>query len=129
NREHGFGHLIAAVILAGVFQIVLGALGVAKLMRFVPRSVMVGFVNSLAILIFMAQVPELTDVPWAVSPLLAAGLALMVLFPKVTTVVPAPLVSIAILTVVTVGAGIAVPTVGDKGELPSSLPVPGLPDV
>lgn len=129
NREHGFGYLVAAVILAGVFQIVLGALGVAKLMRFVPRSVMVGFVNSLAILIFMAQVPELTDVPWPVYPMLAAGLALMVLFPKVTTVVPAPLVSIVVLTVITIAAGIAVPTVGDKGELPSSLPVPGLPDV
>ncbi|WP_206341937.1 SulP family inorganic anion transporter [Streptomyces ureilyticus] len=129
NREHGFGYLVAAVILAGVFQIVLGALGVAKLMRFVPRSVMVGFVNSLAILIFMAQVPEMTDVPWPVYPLIAAGLALMVFFPKVTTVIPAPLVSIAILTVITIAAGIAVPTVGDKGDLPSSLPVPGLPDV
>ncbi|MBD0424384.1 SulP family inorganic anion transporter [Streptomyces sp. TRM S81-3] len=129
NREHGLGHLVAAVILAGVFQVVLGALGVARLMRFVPRSVMVGFVNSLAILIFMAQVPEMTDVPWAVYPLIAAGLAMMVLFPKITTVVPAPLVSIVILTVITVAAGIAVPTVGDKGALPSSLPVPGLPDV
>ena len=129
NREHGFGYLVAAVILAGGFQIVLGALGVAKLMRFVPRSVMVGFVNSLAILIFMAQVPEMHDVPWAVYPLLAAGLALMVFFPKVTRVVPAPLVSIVVLTAITLAAGIAVPTVGDKGDLPSSLPVPGLPDV
>ncbi|WP_371097249.1 SulP family inorganic anion transporter [Streptomyces sanglieri] len=129
NREHGFGYLVATVILAGVFQIVLGALGVAKLMRFVPRSVMVGFVNALAVLIFMAQVPEMHDVPWAVHPLIAAGLALMVFFPKVTTVIPAPLVSIVVLTVITVAAGIAVPTVGDKGALPSSLPVPGLPDV
>ncbi|MDQ1034104.1 SulP family sulfate permease [Streptomyces sp. V3I8] len=129
NREHGLGHLVAAVILAGVFQIALGALGVAKLMRFVPRSVMVGFVNALAVLIFMAQVPEMHDVPWPVYPLIAGGLALMVFFPRITTVVPAPLVSIVILTVVTVAAGIAVPTVGDKGELPSSLPVPGLPDV
>ncbi|MGW7270918.1 SulP family inorganic anion transporter [Streptomyces sp. NPDC054864] len=129
NREHGLGYLVAAVILAGVFQIVLGAVGVAKLMRFVPRSVMVGFVNSLAILIFMAQVPEMHDVPWPVYPLIAAGLALMVFFPKVTKVIPAPLVSIVILTAITVAAGIAVPTVGDKGELPSSLPVPGLPDV
>ncbi len=129
NREHGLGYLVAAVILAGVFQVILGALGVARLMRFVPRSVMVGFVNSLAILIFMAQVPEMTHVPWAVYPLIAAGLALMVFFPKVTTVIPAPLVSIVILTVITVGASIAVPTVGDKGDLPSSLPVPGLPDV
>ncbi|MFF3715685.1 SulP family inorganic anion transporter [Streptomyces prasinus] len=129
NREHGFGYLVAAVLLAGVFQIVLGVLGVAKLMRFVPRSVMVGFVNSLALLVFMAQVPEMRDVPWPVYPMIVAGLALMVFFPKVTPVVPAPLVSIVILTVITVAAGIAVPTVGDKGELPSSLPVPGLPDV
>ncbi|WP_412077531.1 SulP family inorganic anion transporter [Streptomyces xanthophaeus] len=129
NREHGFGYLVAAVILAGVFQILLGALGVARLLRFVPRSVMVGFVNALAILVFMAQVTELRDVPWPVYPLVAAGLALMVLFPKVTKAVPAPLVSIAILTTVTVAAGIAVPTVGDKGALPSALPVPGLPDV
>ncbi|WP_436990654.1 SulP family inorganic anion transporter [Streptomyces sp. enrichment culture] len=129
NREHGLGYLIAAVILAGVFQIALGALGVAKLMRFIPRSVMVGFVNALAILIFMAQVPEMRDVPWAVYPLIAGGLALMLFFPKITTVIPAPLVSIVILTVITIAAGIAVPTVGDKGELPSSLPVPGLPDV
>ncbi|MFD0304446.1 SulP family inorganic anion transporter [Streptomyces sp. NPDC127119] len=129
NREHGLGYLVAAVILAGVIQIVLGALGVAKLMRFVPRSVMVGFVNALAILIFMAQVPEMHDVPWPVYPLIAGGLALMVFFPRITTVVPAPLVSIVILTVITLAAGIAVPTVGDKGDLPSSLPVPGLPDV
>ncbi|MFG2540834.1 SulP family inorganic anion transporter [Streptomyces sp. NPDC048594] len=129
NREHGLGYLVATVILAGVFQITLGALGVAKLMRFVPRSVMTGFVNALAILIFMAQVPEMRDVPWPVYPLIIGGLALMVFFPRVTRVVPAPLVSIVILTVITVAAGIAVPTVGDKGELPSSLPVPGLPDV
>ncbi|MFH8990831.1 SulP family inorganic anion transporter [Streptomyces sp. NPDC017940] len=129
NREHGLGHLIAAVILAGVLQIVLGALGVAGLMRFVPRSVMVGFVNALAVLIFMTQVPEMHDVPWAVYPLLVGGLVLMVLLPRVTKVVPAPLVSIVVLTVITVAAGIAVPTVGDKGDLPSSLPVPGLPDV
>ncbi len=129
NREHGLGYLVAAVVLAGVFQVVLGALGVAKLMRFVPRSVMVGFVNALAVLIFMAQIPELRDVPWAVYPLVVGGLALMILFPRITKVVPAPLVAIVILTVITVAAGIAVPTVGDKGELPSALPVPGIPDV
>ncbi|WP_435846932.1 SulP family inorganic anion transporter [Streptomyces eurythermus] len=129
NREHGLGYLVATVILAGLFQIVLGVAGVAKLMRFVPRSVMTGFVNALAIMIFMAQVPEMRDVPWPVYPLIVGGLALMVSFPKVTRVIPAPLVSIVVLTVITVAAGIAVPTVGDKGELPSSLPVPGLPDV
>ncbi|MFI6795529.1 SulP family inorganic anion transporter [Streptosporangium canum] len=129
TREYGLAYLIAAVILGGVFQIALGALGVAKLMRFVPRSVMVGFVNALAILIFMAQLPELTDVPWVVYPLVGVALALMVFFPRLTRAVPAPLVSIAALTALTVGAGLAVPTVGDKGALPSALPVPGLPDV
>ncbi|MYR24702.1 sulfate permease, SulP family [Streptomyces sp. LcepLS] len=129
NREHGFGYLVAGVILAGAFQVVLGALGVAKLMRFVPRAVMTGFVNALAILIFLAQLPELRHVPWAVYALFGAGLALMVLLPRLSRIVPAPLVSIAVLTALTVGAGIAVPTVGDKGALPSSLPTPGLPDV
>ncbi|SES37345.1 sulfate permease, SulP family [Lentzea xinjiangensis] len=128
-REHGFGYLIATVILGGLIQIVLGSLGVARLMRFVPRSVMVGFVNALAILIFLAQVPQLIDVPWAVYPLFAGGLLIMVLFPRLTRVVPAPLVSIIALTALTIGAGIAVPTVGDEGKLPSSLPVPGVPDV
>ncbi|MGX7829505.1 SulP family inorganic anion transporter [Actinokineospora sp. 24-640] len=128
-REYGLGHLIATVILGGVFQIVLGSLGVAGLMRFVPRSVMVGFVNALAILIFLAQVPELVDVPWPVYPLFAAGLLLMVLFPRLTKAVPAPLVSIVALTALTVAAGIAVPTVGDKGALPDALPVPAIPDV
>ncbi|TDC92597.1 SulP family inorganic anion transporter [Saccharopolyspora aridisoli] len=128
-REHGMGVLVATVILGGLFQVALGALGVAKLMRFVPRSVMVGFVNALAIMIFMAQVPELIGVPWMVYPLFAAGLVIMVLFPRLTKVIPAPLVSIVALTAVTIAAGIAVPTVGDKGALPSSLPIPGIPDV
>ncbi|UQS29698.1 SulP family inorganic anion transporter [Streptomyces fradiae] len=129
NREYGLGHLIATVILGGLMQIALGALGVARLLRFVPRSVMVGFVNALALLVFLSQVPEMRDVPWPVYPLVLAGLLMMVFLPRLTTVVPAPLVSVAVLTVLTVGAGLAVPTVGDKGELPSSLPVPGLPDV
>ncbi|WP_460961589.1 SulP family inorganic anion transporter [Parasphingorhabdus pacifica] len=128
-REHGLGYLVAAVILGGLIQVVLGSLGVAKLMRFVPRSVMVGFVNALAIMIFMAQVPELVGVPWAVYPLFAVGLLVMVFFPRITKVIPAPLVSIVALTSLTVAAGVAVPTVGDKGSLPSSLPVPGLPEV
>jgi sulfate permease, SulP family len=128
-RQYGLGYLVATVILAGVCQIMLGALGVAALMRFVPRPVMVGFVNALGILLFTAQLPNLRDVPWAVYPLVVASLVLMVLFPRLTKAVPAPLVSIVVLTVITVAAGIAVPTVGDKGTLPSSLPVPGLPDV
>ncbi|NHC47052.1 SulP family inorganic anion transporter [Motilibacter aurantiacus] len=128
-REHGLGHLVAAVILGGVFQVALGLAGVARLMRFVPRSVMVGFVNSLAILIFGAQVTHLVDVPWLVYPLTAGALAVMVLLPRVTTAVPAPLVAIVVVTVLTVTASVAVPTVGDEGELPSSLPTLGLPDI
>ena len=129
-REHGLDYLVATVILAGVIQVALGVLGVARLMRFVPRSVMVGFVNALAILIFLAQVPHLVGVPWAVYPLLAVGLVVIVLLPRLTTAVPAPLVAIVLLTVVTVAAGIAVPTVGDEGRLPESLPsllVPNVP--
>nr|WP_241840284.1 SulP family inorganic anion transporter [Frankia sp. CcI49] len=129
TREHGLGYLTAAVVLAGVFQVVLGALGIARLTRFIPRSVMVGFVNALAILIFLAQVPEMRDVPWVVYPMMIGALLLMALFPKITTVVPAPLLSIVVLTVITVSAGIAVPAVGDKGTLPSSLPLPAVPDV
>jgi sulfate permease, SulP family len=127
--EHGLQHLVAAVLLGGLFQVALGLLGVARVMRFVPRSVMVGFVNALAILIFAAQLPQLTGVPWAVYPLAAAGLAVIFLFPRLTSAVPAPLVAIVVLTVLTVTAGIAVPTVGDQGELPDNLPTLGLPDV
>ncbi|MFC7341851.1 SulP family inorganic anion transporter [Saccharopolyspora griseoalba] len=128
-REHGFGYLVAAIILGGLIQIALGALGVARLMRFIPHSVMVGFVNGLAIIIFLSQVPDLVGVPWQVYPLFAAGLLIMVLFPRISKVVPAPLVAIVALTAFTIAAGISVPTVGDRGALPSSLPTPGLPEV
>jgi len=128
-REYGLDYFIATVILAGIFQVLLGVSGVARLMRFVPRSVMVGFVNSLAILIFLAQVPHLVDVPWLVYPLVAAGVAVMVLLPKLTRVVPAPLVAIVILTGFTVLLAVSVPTVGDEGELPDSLPSLFVPDV
>ncbi|BAH48272.1 SulP family inorganic anion transporter [Rhodococcus opacus] len=129
SREYGLDYLIAAVLLAGVLQIVLSLLGVAKLMRFVPRSVMVGFVNALAILIFTAQLPHLIDVPVLVYPMVAVGLLIMVLLPKVTTVVPAPLVAIVLLTAATVLFALNVPNVGDEGELPSSLPSWLIPDV
>ena len=127
--EHGLQYLIAAVILGGIFQILLAAVGVARLMRFIPRSVMVGFVNALAILIFSAQLPHLIGVPWLVYPMVAAGLAIIFLLPRLTTAVPAPLVAIIVLTGLTVAAGLALPDVGDEGELPSSLPFLALPDV
>nr|WP_235534856.1 SulP family inorganic anion transporter [Nocardioides sp. Soil777] len=128
-RNYGLDFLIATVLLGGVLQVVLGLVGVARLMRFIPRSVMVGFVNALAILIFMAQVPHLVDVPWLVYPMVAVGIAVIVALPRVTTVVPAPLVAIVALTGFTLLAALSVPDVGDEGELPDSLPGLLLPDV
>ena len=128
-RQYGMDYLVATVLLAGALQIVLSLLGVARLMRFIPRSVMVGFVNALAIMIFIAQLPQLIDVPWLVYPLVAAGIAIIVCFPKLTKVVPAPLVAIVVLTAVVVALRIDVPTVGDQGELPESLPGLFVPDV
>jgi len=127
--DHGVEYLLAATILAGAIQVVLGLLGVAKLMRFVPRSVMTGFVNALAILIFLAQIPHLTGGGTAVYALVAVGLAVMYLLPRLTTAIPAPLVAIVALTAFCAVAGVTVPTVGDEGELPSALPVLGIPAV
>ena len=129
-REYGMDYFIATVLLGGAIQILLAVLGVAKLMRFIPRSVMVGFVNALAILIFIAQLPQLFDVPWLVYPLVAVGLLILFLMPKITKVIPAPLVAIVLLTAAVVVFGWSVPNVGDQGELPQSLPglfVPNVP--
>ncbi|MCC6270267.1 MAG: SulP family inorganic anion transporter [Microbacteriaceae bacterium] len=128
-REYGVDYFLATVLLAGIFQIALALFGVAKLMRFIPRSVMVGFVNALAILIFIAQVPHLLGVPWMVYPLIALGLVIMVLMPRITKVIPAPLVSIVVVTGIVVLFAVTVPTVGDEGELPRSLPELVLPNV
>lgn len=128
-RDHGFDYFIATVILAGVLQIVLSVLGVARLMRFIPRSVMVGFVNALAILIFLSQLPHLLGVPALVYPFVAVGLLIMVFLPRLTTVIPAPLIAIALLTAVALTFDVHIPTVGDEGELPSSLPALFLPQV
>ena len=128
-RDHGFDFLIATVLLGGLIQVVLALLGVARLMRFIPRSVMIGFVNALAILIFWAQVEHLVDVPWLVYPMTAVGLAVIVGLPRVSTVVPAPLVAIVALTAFTVLGAVSVPDVGDQGQLPDSLPTWFLPDV
>ncbi len=128
-REYGLDYLIATVILAGLLQVALGLLGVARLMRFIPRSVMVGFVNALAILIFLAQLPHLIGVPWLVYPLVVVALAVIVGLPRLTRAVPAPLVAIVLLTVVTLAASLLVPTVGDEGKLPDSLPSLLLPSV
>lgn len=128
-RQCGLDYLIVTVLLGGVLQIVLALLGVARLMRFVPRSVMVGFVNALAILIFLSQLPYLIGVPMLVYPFVGVGLLIMVFLPRLTTVVPAPLIAIVILTAAVLALKVHIPNVGDEGELPTSLPTLFVPHV
>ena len=128
-KEHGLEYLLAATVLTGLLQIVGGWLRVGSLMRFVSKSVITGFVNALAILIFTAQLPELTGVGWEVYAMVAAGLGIIYLFPRLTRAVPSPLVAIVVLTLVAVALGLDVRTVGDMGSLPDTLPVFLLPDL
>ena len=128
-RDHGLQYLLAATVLAGILQVAAGLLRLGYVMRFVSRSVMTGFVNALAILIFMAQLPELIGVPWLTYAMVAGGLAIIYLFPRLTTAVPSPLVCIVVLTALSLGFGFDLRTVGDMGELPSTLPVFLLPDI
>ena len=128
-KEHGLQYLLVATILAGIFQIGAGLLRLGDLMCFVSRSVVTGFVNALAILIFMAQLPELIGVPWMTYVMVAGGLAIIYLFPRLTKAVPSPLVCIFVLTAIALYFGLDLRTVGDMGELPSTLPVFLLPDV
>ncbi len=128
-RDHGLEYLLAATVLAGVLQIAAGFLKLGDLMRFVSRSVMTGFVNALAILIFMAQIPELVGVPWLTYPMVAAGLAIIYLFPYATRVIPSPLVCILVLTAVSLALGLDLRTVSDMGELPDSLPIFLIPEI
>ncbi|QYZ72070.1 SulP family inorganic anion transporter [Neotabrizicola shimadae] len=130
-RDHGLQYLLAATVLAGLIQIVAGLLKLGFVMRYVSKSVMTGFVNALAILIFMAQLPELdpTQVTWLTYALVAAGLAIIYLFPYVTKAIPSPLVTILVLTALTMAFGWDVRTVGDMGALPDTLPVFLIPDI
>ncbi|WP_296077318.1 SulP family inorganic anion transporter, partial [uncultured Agrobacterium sp.] len=128
-KEHGLQYLFAATILMGVIQIVAGWLKLGRVMRFVSRSVITGFVNALAILIFMAQLPELIGVPSLTYVMIAGGLAIIYLFPYVTKAIPSPLVAIAVLTVIAWWTGMELRTVGDLGELPSSFPILTFPQV
>lgn len=128
-KDHGLQYLLAATVLTGVLQIIAGWVKLGVLMRFVSRSVVTGFVNALAILIFMAQLPELTNVGWQVYAMTAAGLGIIYGLPYITKVVPSPLVTIVLLTGVSIYLGLDIRTVGDMGELPDSLPVFLLPDV
>ncbi|MWJ28824.1 STAS domain-containing protein [Halomonas sp. ZH2S] len=131
-KEHGLEYLLAATLLTGVLQIIAGYLKLADLMRFVSRSVVTGFVNALAILIFMAQLPELTNVTWHVYAMTLAGLGIIYLFPYVPVLgktIPSPLVCIVVLTAVYMLTGMEIRSVGDMGELPDSLPIFLWPDV
>lgn len=128
-RDHGIEYLFAATILMGVSQFIGGFLRLHLLMQFVSRSVITGFVNALAILIFMAQVPELVGVSWLTYPLVAGALAIIYLLPRVTKLIPSPLVAIVVLTVLAVYLNLDVNRVGDMGELPSALPFFALPQI
>lgn len=131
-KNHGLEYLFAATILTGVFQICAGYLKLAKLMRFVSKSVVIGFVNALAILIFMAQLPELTHVTWHVYALVLLGLGIIYLFPfipKLGKLIPSPLVCIIVITLIAISLGINVRTVGDMGALPDTLPMFLIPNI
>lgn len=128
-KAHGLQYLLAATILTGLLQILFGWAKLGRQMKYVPRAVMVGFVNALAILIFLAQLPQLTGVSWQVYVMVAVGLAIIYLLPRLTKAVPSPLVAIVVLTATSIFAGIDVPTVGDMGELPTTLPFFSLPAV
>jgi len=128
-RDHGVQYLFAATVLMGILQIVAGFLRLGVVMQYVSRSVIVGFVNALAILIFLAQVPELTGVTWQTYAMVAGGLAIIYLFPHVTRAVPSPLICIVVLTAIAMATGMDVRNIGDMGELPTSLPSFLLPDV
>ena len=128
-KDHGLNYLFAATILTGIFQIMASLLRLGDLMRFVSRSVVTGFVNALAILIFMAQLPELIGHGWQVYAMVATGLAIIYLLPRLTTAIPSPLVTIVALTAFTMYMGITFHTVGDMGALPNELPFFALPQI
>ena len=128
-RDYGLEYLLATTVLAGLLQIAAGFLKLGQYMRFVSRSVLTGFVNALAILIFMAQIPELIGVPMLTYPLVVLGLAIIYLFPMVTRAIPSPLICILALSAIAIGFGLDIRTVGDMGELPSTLPMFLIPDI
>ena len=128
-KDYGLEYLLAATVLAGLLQVVAGLFKLGYVMKFVSRSVMTGFVNALAILIFMAQLPELIHVPSLTYILVAAGLAIIYLLPLVTKTIPSPLVCILVLTGLSIWLGWDIRTVGDMGDLPSTLPIFLIPQI
>jgi SulP family sulfate permease len=127
--DYGLQYLLAATILTGVIQIIMGVLKLGRLMKFVPRSVMIGFVNALAILIFSAQLTHFVGESWAMYAMVAGALAIIYIFPRFTKVVPSPLVAIITITVIAVMTGSGVRTIGDMGELSQTLPFFLIPDI
>lgn len=128
-RDHGLEYLFAASILTGLFQIAIGLFRLGRYVRFVSRSVMTGFVNSLAILVFLAQLPQLTGVDWRTYALVAAGIGIIYGFRRITKAIPAPLVAVVLVSAFVMILGVDVRTVGDMGAMPQSLPVFHLPNV
>jgi SulP family sulfate permease len=128
-KDYGLQFLFAATFLTGIFQVLFGVLKLGRYMRYVPRAVMVGYINALAILIFKAQLPELINVPVTVYVLTALSLAIIYILPRFTKVVPSPLVALVVMTIAAISLKLNVPTVGDKGELPTALPSFALPQV
>ena len=128
-KDHGLEYLFAAGILTGILQIFLGVFKVGRQMRYVPRAVLVGFVNALAILIFMAQLPQFEGLGWQMYFMVSLGLGIIYFLPRFTKAVPSPLIAIILLTLITLITGMELPTVGDMGELPSTLPVFHIPEV
>ena len=128
-KDYGLQYLLATTILTGILQIILGWIKLGHQMRFVPRAVMIGFVNALAILIFDAQLPQFQEASWVVYGMVAVGLVIVYGLPYLTTVVPSPLVAIVSLTTISLMTGVQVPTVGDMGNLPRALPMFLVPDI
>ncbi len=128
-RDHGLQYLLVATFLTGVIQVIFGVLKLGRYMRYVPRAVMVGYINALAVLIFLAQLPHLTEVPGAVYTMTALSLAIIYILPRFTTAVPSPLVALVAMTIAKIILNIDLPTVGDMGELPTALPMFALPQV
>ncbi|MBW4652849.1 MAG: SulP family inorganic anion transporter [Kaiparowitsia implicata GSE-PSE-MK54-09C] len=128
-RDHGLQYLLAATLLTGFIQVLFGVFKLGRQMKYVPRAVMLGYINALAVLIFLAQLPQLTNMPPAVYILTALSLAIIYILPRFTKVVPSPLVALSVMTIAAIALRLEVPTVGDMGELPTALPFFALPQV
>ena len=128
-KDHGLQYLLAATVLTGIIQVIFGIVKLGRQMKYVPRAVMIGYINALAVLIFLAQLPQLTDVPVTVYVITLLSLAIIYILPRFTQAVPSPLVALAVMTIAAIALKLEVPTVGDMGELPTTLPTFALPQV